>query len=313
MKMLISILVLTMALGCGSNDDGNGGGTGGSAGTGGQGGTGGQMFSANPPLTIGGQRPADVDIPIDYDPTVSYPLLIVLHGFGADGRTETGYLQLFSVVDEKQFVLVFPDGTLNQDDERFWNATPACCDPTDSVDDVAYLSGLIEAAKQTYNIDEKRVYLMGHSNGGFMSFTMACEASELITAIVSLAGSTFEDPADCAPATLPVSVLSVHGTADGTIAYDGGATEWGAYPGAVETVERFASSAGCDTNTPADQGAVDLVPGIDGAETDKVAYLTGCDEGVDAALWTINDGPHIPFFSLEYANMTLDWLLGHSR
>jgi polyhydroxybutyrate depolymerase len=303
MKMLISILVLAMALGCGSSDESNG-----------AGGTGGQVFSANPPLTIGGdERPADVEIPNDYDPTVSYPLLIVLHGFGADGRTEAVYLQLFNVVDEKQFVLVFPDGTLNQDDQRFWNATPACCDPTDSVDDVAYLSGLIEAAKQTYNIDEKRVYLMGHSNGGFMSFTMACEASELITAIVSLAGSTFEDPADCAPAALPVSVLSVHGTADGTIEYDGGATGWGAYPGALETVERFATSAGCDTGSPTVESSVDLVPALDGAETDRVGYSTGCDEGIDAGLWTINDGPHIPFFSSEFANMTTDWLFRHSR
>ena len=67
------------------------------------------------------------------------------------------------------------------------------------MDDVGYLSGLIAEAEQTYNIDPKRVYLIGHSNGGFMSFRMACEASELITAIVSLAGSTFENPADCQP------------------------------------------------------------------------------------------------------------------
>ncbi|MGB3050777.1 MAG: hypothetical protein WBB42_07240 [Polyangiales bacterium] len=75
----------------------------------------------------------------------------------ADGRIETSYLELFDFVDEKQFVLIFPDGTLNDQDERFWNATAACCDPGQSVDDVGYLSGLIEEAEQTYNIDPKRV------------------------------------------------------------------------------------------------------------------------------------------------------------
>jgi polyhydroxybutyrate depolymerase len=235
---------------------------------------------------------------------------MVLHGFGADGFVETAYLQLFDFVDEKQFVLIYPDGTLNDQDQRFWNGTPACCDFNDSVDDVGYLSGLIEEAEQTYNIDPKRVYLIGHSNGGFMSFRMACEASELITAIVSLAGSTFDDPADCAPATAPVSVLAIHGTADATIPYDGLPN---LYPGAVETTERAATAGGCDVGSPTAEGSVDLVPGIDGAETDKVAYSTGCDEGIDAALWTINEGGHIPVFSTEFADMTTDWLFGHSR
>ena len=306
MRNLISFLVLGMMLGCGDGESGDG-----PAGSGGAGGVGGQEFSADPPLVIGGEeRPSEVDIPTDYDPTVAHPLVMVLHGFGADGRIETGYMQLFDFVDEKQFVLLFPDGTLNDEGERFWNATPACCDPAGSVDDVAYLSGLIEEAKQTYNIDPNRVYLIGHSNGGFMSFRLACEASELITAIVSLAGSTFDDPADCAPATVPVSVLAIHGTADATIPYEGRPD---LYPGAVETVERAATAAGCDIGSPSDEGSVDLVPGLEGTETDKVAYSTGCSEGVDAALWTINDGSHIPFFSTAFADMTTDWLFSHSR
>ena len=300
MKNLISLLVLAMLLGCGGGDSVSG-----------TAGAGGQDFSPDPPLVIGGdERPAEVDIPTNYDPTVPHPLVMVLHGFGADGFVETAYLQLFDFVDEKQFVLIYPDGTLNDQDRRFWNGTPACCDFNDSVDDVGYLSGLIEEAQRTYNIDPKRVYLIGHSNGGFMSFRMACEASELITAIVSLAGSTFDDPADCAPATVPVSVLAVHGTADATIPYDG----WpNLYPGAVETTERAATAGGCDVGSPTAEGSVGLVPGIDGAETDKVAYSTGCDEGIDAALWTINDGSHIPVFSTEFADMTTDWLFGHSR
>jgi polyhydroxybutyrate depolymerase len=294
MKNLISFLILAMLLGCGDGDS-----------------AGGQDFSPDPPLVIGGdERPAEVDIPTDYDPTVPHPLVMVLHGIGANGFVETAYLQLFDFVDEKQFVLIYPDGTLNEQDRRFWNATDACCDPSDSVDDVGYLSGLIAEAEQMYNIDPKRVYLIGHSNGGFMSFRMACEASELITAIVSLAGSTFDEPADCAPATIPVSVLAVHGTADATVPYDGRPD---LYPGAVETAERSAAAGGCDVGSPTEEGSVDLVPDIDGTETDKVAYSTGCDEGIDTALWTINEGGHIPIFSTEFADMTTDWLFGHSR
>jgi polyhydroxybutyrate depolymerase len=279
-------------------------------------GAGGQDYSPTPPLVIGGdERPAKVVIPSDYDPTVPHPLLMVLHGFGPfTGEIQANYLGILGIVDEKDLVVLLPDGTENVDGNRFWNATDACCDPSNSVDDVGYLSGLIEEAKLTYNIDPNRVYLMGHSNGGFMCFRMACEASELITAIVSIAGSTFEDPADCKPATVPVSVLAVHGTADDNIEYEGGTSSSGGnFPGAVETVERFASRAGCDSNSPTDEGTADLVSNIEGAETDMVAYSTGCEEGIDAGLWTINGGGHIPMFTADFADMTTDWLLGHSR
>ena len=171
MKNFVFFLFLAMAVGgCGSSDAGGSagsGGAGGMGGTAGDGGTGGQVFSADPPLVIGTEaRPASVDIPTDYDPAVTYPMLMVLHGHGADGRTEVGYFQLFTIVDEKQFVLIYPDAKVGEDGLRGWDST--------GTDDVDYLSALIEEAEQTYNIDPKRVYLMGHSSGAFMSLTMAC-------------------------------------------------------------------------------------------------------------------------------------------
>ncbi len=317
MKSLLSLLVFTMVLGCGGTDSANTGGTGAAAGSAGTGGTGGQVFSADPPLVIGGERPAAVDIPQDYDPTVAHPLLVFLHGFGTvAGLPQAAFFGVLNMVDEKDLVVLLPDGTLNEGGNYFWNGTPACCDPDNAVDDVGYLSGLIEEAKQTYNIDEKRVYLLGYSNGGFMSYRMACEASELITAIVSLAGSTFADGADCQPATRPVSVLQVHGTADTMILYDGLAD---AYPSAVDTVEYFAFAAGCDTGSPASLGNIDLVAMVEGDETEQVVYTAGCQEGIDAALWTTRDGVHRPIFyppgsgEPVFADLATDWLLQHSR
>jgi polyhydroxybutyrate depolymerase len=314
MKRLLCILVLAGLLGCEgtSGDDGGGGGTGGAGGSG---------FSPNPPLVIGtDERPAEVDIPADYDPSVSYPLLMVLHGRGTDGRTQTAYLQLFNFVDEKQFVLLFPNGTLDDDDVRIWNGA-GCCADEDQVDDVGYLRGLIEEAEQTYNIDRKRVYLVGHSNGGFMAFRMACEASTLFTAMVSLAGGTYENPEDCQPGAPPVSVLVVHGTADDTVPYEGGFIETASSfsPGAVEIAERAAAAAGCDADAQTFLESLDLVPAVEGEETDLLTYSTGCDEGLDAELWRINDGPHIPFFQpLDsgkplFPDLITDWLFRHSR
>jgi polyhydroxybutyrate depolymerase len=313
MKRILPLLVLAAAVGC-SDSNQNSGGT---SGAGGSAGVGGSNFSPDPPRTIGGDRPAIVEIPRDYDPSVSHPLLIVLHGFGPyTGVIQSAFFGVTDMVDEKDFVLILPDGTLNEDGDRFWNGATYCCDPDDAVDDVGYLSGLIEEAKGIYNIDANRVYLIGHSNGGFMSFRMACEASELITAIVSLAGSTFADGMDCQPATQPVSVLAVHGTADATILYEGVED---AYPSAVESVEFFAAAAGCDTASSSVVGEVDLVESVPGDETEQVEYEAGCQGGVDAALWTIRDGPHVPFFyqpgsgEAAFADLVTDWLLEHTR
>lgn len=316
-RAYFTLLTVSFALGCGGSDSVGGAGAGGTAGTPGTGGTGGSVFSANPPLVLDeGERPASVAIPSDYDPTKSHPLVILLHGRGAFGELQANFWGMFDVIDDKQFVFVYPDAIQNTGLGIEWNSAPGCCD-ADEVDDFGYISGLIEEAQQIYNVDADRVYLIGHSSGGFMSFAMACERSELITAIVSLAGLTFEGSENCQPSTLPVSVLAAHDPEDQTVLYEGFS---GFSLGAVETVERFAERAGCDLDSSTALDRIDLTG--DGAlETDRLSYSVGCAEGIDMERWTIVNedcGPacgnaHIPIFSDAWADMTVDWLFSHSR
>ena len=306
------LLALTLALGCGDDSSGAG-----ATGAGGESGGGGVGFSANPPLILDvDDRPAGVQIPEDYDPEITYPLLVSLHGRGVNGRVNAGFFQLTTVIEEQQYVLVYPDG-LN----AVWNATDACCDPTRSVDDVGYISRLIEAALQTYNTDPRRVYLMGISNGGFMALRMACERSDLITAVLTIAGAAFENPDDCAPSELPVSALIVHGTEDMTIMFEGGNTGLGPYPSANETVERVATRAGCDLENRTPLENIDLFSEWEGPETEREVF-NGCDEGLAVEFWTIQQGdgcvtfscnPHIPLFGQDWAIRTTNWLLERSR
>jgi polyhydroxybutyrate depolymerase len=270
---------------------------------------------SNPDLQIGGERPAQVQIPSNYTTTTRYPLLILLHGFGAFGSVQASYLGLDVRVDSKQYVLVTPDGTENASGRRYWNATPACCAFTDEerqVDDVAYIRGLIAEAAATYSIDPRRIGLVGHSNGGFMALRMACEASDLVTSVVSLAGSTFADDASCAPATYPVSVLTMHGDEDATIAYEGSQLAGDEYPGALETTRRFAAHAGCN-DTPVMAPNLDVLGGVDGAETEVLEY-TGCADDTDVTLWTLVGGPHIPFpWVASSTDLMIDWIVDHRR
>ena len=270
---------------------------------------------SNPELQIGGERPAQVQIPSNYTTTTRYPLLILLHGFGAFGSVQSSYLGLDVRVDSKQYVLVTPDGTENASGRRFWNATLACCAFSEEemlVDDVGYIRGLITEAAATYSIDPQRIGLVGHSNGGFMALRMACEASDLVTSVVSLAGSTFADDTSCAPATYPVSVLAMHGDEDATILYEGSQIAGDEYPGALETTRRFAAHAGCN-DAPMMAPNLDVLGGVDGAET-EVLESTGCAGGADVTLWTLVDGPHIPYpWVASSTDLMLDWIVEHRR
>ena len=101
------------------------------------------------------------------------------------------------LAEARGFLYCYPDGTIAGPvgATGFWNATDACCDfGNTGVDDVGYLRGVIEEIARRFAVDRKRVYLIGHSNGGFMAYRMACESADLIAGIASLAGTTFSGP-----------------------------------------------------------------------------------------------------------------------
>jgi len=270
--------------------------------------------ASNPPLQVGGARPANVSIPSDYTPTTRYPLIVVLHGYGASGAVQAAYLGLSARVDSMQYVLLAPDGTINDAGSRFWDVTPACCATEfGTVDDVSYIRGLIEEAAATYSIDTTRIGLFGHSNGGFLTLRMACEASEYFTAAISLAGSTFDDAASCVPGDNPVSIMLLHGDQDATILYEGGELSGDAYPGAVETSRRYAAQAGCKVDDPVAGMNLDVDAVVPGAETTVLAY-PDCDRNTEVELWTIVGGPHIPGpWNPDALDIFVDWLTGHPR
>lgn len=286
----------------------------GGAGTGGDGGgdASGGAGSGGAPTTFGGDRPVEVLVPDAYDPNVPAPLVILLHGYGASGVIQNAYFGLGALANERGALFASPDGTLDPSDQQFWNATDACCDFAGSgVDDSGYLRQLVEDIRAAYNIDPKRIHFVGHSNGGFMSYRMACDHADLIASIASLAGATFADPGDCTPSE-PVHVLQIHGTADETIAYDGAIIGSAAFPGAVESAETWAGTAGCSlTSSPGTP--LDLDSALTGDETTVARYTEGCDPGGSAELWTIAGGGHIPSLTSSFAPAVLDFLLGHPK
>ena len=252
-------------------------------------------------------RPLNVIVPDTYDAATAAPLVILLHGYGAVGSLQEIYFNLRSQAEERGFLYVYPDATPNRLGINGWNATDACCNDSD-VDDSAYITHIIDEVSATYNVDPKRVYLVGHSNGGFMSYRMACDRADRIAAIVSLAGATYLDAAKCAPSE-PVSVLQIHGTDDGTIDYEGGTTPLSSYPAAETTVATWSSYNGCASATES-LGAIDLNMALAGYETTIQAF-TDCPVDGAVELWTMVDGAHIPSLTSNFAADIIDWLFAH--
>jgi polyhydroxybutyrate depolymerase len=262
---------------------------------------------------VGGSRPVTVHVPPSYAKGTALPLLIMLHGYGASGAIEEAYLQLTPLADSLGFLYAYPDGTVDSDGKRFWNATNACCDyGTPKVDDSTYLSDLVTEIGVQYSVDPKRVFFLGHSNGGFMAYRMACDHSDQIAAIVSLAGAMWEDTTQC-PASDPVSVLEIHGTADTVILYDGGALVGAPYPGAQTTVSDWVAFDGCETLANTSSPNLDLDAVLPGTETTVTKYGQGCKPGGHAELWSIVGGSHIPTLSGQFAPDAVGYLLAHPK
>jgi len=125
--------------------------------------------------------------PSHYDGESELPVWVNLHGYGGNASAHDRYWRASSHVDAGGYVLALPNGTTDLDGNRYWNATDLCCDRHDAgVDDVGFLLGLLDAIEAAFPTDPSRVYVAGHSNGGFMSYRVACDAADRITAIASV-------------------------------------------------------------------------------------------------------------------------------
>ncbi|MFT7621290.1 MAG: poly(3-hydroxybutyrate) depolymerase [Myxococcota bacterium] len=258
------------------------------------------------------ERPAEFVIPAQYDPSQSWPLIVLLHGYNANasgnghaGRLQDFYLQLSFRASQDGFVQLIPRGNVDPSNAQFWNATSHCCDFYGSgVDDVGYLTALLDEASTLLNIDQRKVYLVGHSNGAFMTYRMLCETPGRFAGVMTLAGAAITT---CEP-DAAVSVLHIHGDEDDSVLWDG---EPGAHPGAEASAAWWAEQNGCSLE-PEDAGVLDLEVSIDGAETTRTRY-SGCDEDSLVELWRIVGGGHLPGIDDRFSAEVVQWLLARQR
>ena len=221
------------------------------------------------------------------------PLLIFLHGLGASGKMAFEQLQLAAFGARERVFVLAPDGIADHEQRQFWNAGEACCNfDHREIDDVARLGALIDVWRAHPGIDANRVYVMGHSNGGFMTQRLACAFADRIAAAASLAGASPPASLPCAQAK-SLALLEVHGDADKIVRYEGGRLFDSPVPAPFASAQQglrdWAKRLGC-SGAPESGAALDLEPELPGPETTVDSYAH-CASG-SVTLWTVHGGTH---------------------
>ena len=244
------------------------------------------------------KRTFKIHTPQFYDSSIKLPLVIALHGRGGNGEsmiliTRNGFNDL---ADEDGFIVVYPNGI-----GRNWNDGRMDEEANDrahreNIDDVGFISALIDTMVAEYNTDPKRIYITGISNGAIMSYRLACEISKKITAIAPVDGNIpYMLSPECSPLE-HISVLAINNTDDPVVPFKGGdiygsihKVNLGKVLSVNESIRFWIEHNLCST-TPVVTEEPDLDP-KDGTSVTSKLYRNEID-GTEVILYAINGGGH---------------------
>lgn len=242
------------------------------------------------------------------------PLLIALHGGGGSGDYMESVGGFNALADEQVFITAFPDAV-----DRNWNDgrdSDFSRSHRDNIDDVGFISTMIDSISAEALIDPARIYVTGISNGGMMSLRLACDLADRIAAIAPVAASMPTDQLTrCRPAR-PISVMMINGTDDPLVPYDGGVVA--AQFGERGTVEPVWDTIDFWTEVDSCARRPEVSPIPDGPEKDGssvvVSSWSGCADSTAVELYRIDGGGHtwpsgpqyLPVFAVGETNRDFD-------
>lgn len=222
--------------------------------------------SASPPdgpqaMDVDGtERTYIVSLPDGYDPATPYPLIFAFHGLGGSADLVSSNSFYFGIEQTggTPSIFVYPDG-LDSGMGAGW--------PNDDGRDVAFFDALLAHMQSNYCVDSARVFSTGHSYGGMMTHTLACERADVLRGIAPVAGAFFGGfgGGDC---TGPVAAWGAHGDPDDTVDYESG----------LSAIQRVMETNGCDPDS-----AMPVEP--------EGCSLYACDEGFPVT-WCVHDQNH---------------------
>lgn len=254
------------------------------------------------------------------------PLLIAVHSNSVDAEEMVRFSGFNEIADRDRFIILYPNAIGGLWSLRIWSANSGIY----IADDIAYIDAALDQVLEDHDIDANRIYAMGNSGGGLMSLQLACDLSDRIAAVVSIAGGTMFDAlfSSCFP-TAPVAVLLMHGTADTIAPFNGGDSFLGPFLNApmrsvADSTRFWLANNGC-----VDAPITTFLPEIDPDDGTSVfvdEYLE-CSSKADVVVYTIVNGGHswpgAPPFAESFfgatsqeisgTDVSLAFLFSHSR
>jgi len=216
--------------------------------------------------------------------TAPKALVVVLHGRFGTGEEMQEDSHFTPVAEREGFAVVYPDGV-----DRSWHDSrevgPAA---RQKVDDIAFISALIDFMVTKHRIDPKRVYVAGMSNGAMMTFRVACELSSKIAGIGIVAGALPEAQLPACHLDHPMPMIMFAGMNDPLVPYNGGDTGRGRFLSAEATAAWFASQNGCAEGPSL--RTLDVVP--DDETKAHQRDFTKCNGNADVRLYSFEGGGH---------------------
>ncbi|MEO6778059.1 MAG: PHB depolymerase family esterase [Gemmatimonadaceae bacterium] len=233
-------------------------------------------------VNVGGRaREYLLHLPSGYDARKRFPVIFVFHGSSASGSVIERETSFDAIADSLGLIVVYPEGL-----HRGWNIGECCrYSYMKHVSEPAFINSLLDHLEAGLGVDRSRVYAAGYSDGGTLSFLLACSLSQRITAIASVSGTLFNPLPGC-NLQRPVPVVIIHGTGDTHIPYAGqrgaraGVAAAHQTLGAPEVAQFWVDQDGCS------------VPPSTGRSGRVIRTEYRCRDSADVLFYTIDGGQH---------------------
>ena len=156
-------------------------------------------------------------VPTSYDGAQPLPVLLVFHGFASSPANIMRMSDFNALAEEQQFIVVYPGGS---EQPTVWYNGTSILRPFDDDRDLRFIDALLDRLISEECVDTQRVYAVGFSMGGGMAHRLACERSERIAAVGTVAGAFATIPGGCLP-DRPVPIMALHGLRDRVVPFEG--------------------------------------------------------------------------------------------
>ena len=238
--------------------------------------------------------------------TEDFPIVFVIHGYTGSAEGIAAYTGMNSIAEREGFIAVYPQGTIDSNGNTFFNVGYEFNDDS-SINDVSFIRELVRSISQEFNLKRKKAFATGMSNGGDMSYLLACTSSDLFKAVAPVAGVLMKGLKDSCELSSPVPIFEIHGTADKISLFEGDLNNeggWGAYYDLPSTIDFFAERYQL-TNKSVKQ----MTSKESGADYD-IFFERHWSDDLEEEVWMyrIEDGRHVwPGIKLNWWNNPLAW------